>query len=81
MNTSDTPKTDELMEAFPGVTGHRRCFVPADFARELERENNRLKEALERIAGTTMSMVVDHSHGMTRMRKLAADALNEKPRN
>ena len=42
----------------------------------LEAENDLLREALKRIAGTTMSMVLDAPHGMMRCRQIAHDTLN-----
>ncbi len=41
---SDTPRTDKHMEGFNA--GWDRCPITPEFARELERENNQLREAL-----------------------------------
>ena len=42
---SDTPRTDNAVKLMCHVNG-----VPIDFARDLERENAKLREALEYIA-------------------------------
>jgi len=46
-------------------------------ALKIEKEMEFLKEALERIAGTTMSHVLDYSHGFSRCREIATEALDE----
>lgn len=43
---SDTPRTDAAYAAIPKWTSHPARYL-ADFARELERENTRLHDALE----------------------------------
>ena len=50
MNNSDTPRTDA---AEPAIATQRGGWVKADFARELERENAKLRELRD---------VVTHDH-------------------
>lgn len=72
---SDTPRTDA--NSFHLSTGVG--VTTLEFARELERENARLRHGLERIARTTMSHVINDGHGFQRCRELAAETLGQSP--
>lgn len=68
---SDTPRTDTAISGgyrFTTDDGVRE-YIPATFARELERENSRLRSALEEIAD---------SHDSPHNDQVARDALANK---
>lgn len=68
---SNTPQTDaQVFCAIHVVTDERTSYVPADFARELERENARLRAALERAIDLLMYYTKDtHQTGSVESRR------------
>jgi len=70
---SETPRTDAICPPF--------CVVPngtwKDFARELERKNNRLREALERIADNGGIYSAEMTYNGLWCAKMAREALEE----
>lgn len=58
---SDTPRTDAQLTKFTSISKLKKPFVnqrgtvSAEFARGLERENNKMRDALEYIAGMNTS--------------------------
>lgn len=58
---TDTPETDAQLTTFTSISKlkkpfvNRRGTVSAEFARKLERENNKMRDALEYIAGLDTS--------------------------
>jgi hypothetical protein len=58
---SETPETDAQLTTFPSISKLKKPFVnrtgtvSAEFARKLERENNKMRDALEYIAGLDTS--------------------------
>jgi hypothetical protein len=58
---SDTPETDAQLTTFTSISKLKKPFVnrkgtvSAEFSRKLERENNKMRDALEYIAGLDTS--------------------------
>jgi hypothetical protein len=80
---SDTPRTDAaLVDPYllNGATG----YVDGDFARQLERENQRLREALEKVAKEARRMDYDWdnrsspSKALNTLERIARAALEGK---
>ena len=64
MSTSDTPRTDSIaktvFESPDFSSGSERCEALADFARQLERDNNRLRDDKERLLGLLGDVLVSY---------------------